>query len=775
MIKNIKLLVLLLSAGVIFSCEGIKEIKEANYDVVPLPSEITDLGGEPFKLNSSTKIVYPDGNEKMRKNAEFLSEFLQLSIGIKTDVTPEDSDANFIVLSNNLESNNPEAYEIVVNQDKIEISGSSEAGVFYGIQTLRKATPIGNFAVSFPAVTIKDQPRFGYRGSMLDIARHFQSVDFIKKYIDLLAMHNINRFHWHLTEDQGWRIEIKKYPKLTEIGSVRKETVIGKNTGEYDGIPHGGFYTQEEIKDVVEYAAERYITIIPEVDLPGHMLAALSAYPELGCTGGPYEVERSWGVFDDVLCPGKEETFTFLEDVLTEVMELFPSEYIHIGGDECPKVRWEECPDCQQRIKDLGLKDGDHKKEFYLQSYVTARVEKFLNDHGRSIIGWDEILEGELAPNATVMSWRGMQGGIEAAQMNHDVIMTPTNYCYFDYYQSEYIDDEPFGIGGYVPVETVYSFEPAPDILTPEQKSHILGAQANLWTEYIKTPEHVEYMLLPRLAALSEVQWMQPEEKNYEEFLDRLPRLVALYDKLGYNYATHIFDVHATLTANFDTNALDVELTTIDGAPVYFTLDGSEPDENSNRYENVFSIDESAELKATSIREGGKKSSVYSESISVNKSTFKPVKLLSNPASGYQFSGAGLLVDGMFGSSTNYKTGKWIGFQGNDLIVVIDMQEPTEISKVEINNAVVTGDWIFDASEIVVEASDDDQVYRQVTAEQIVDSHNDHWDEISKHTVTFEPATAQYYKITVKPSIMPEWHPGKGRRGFIFVDEIILN
>lgn len=770
-----KLFVIVVAIGILFSCGSGKESKQAVYEVVPLPSEIMQSEGAGFDLNASTKITFPEGNDKMQKNAEFLSEFLQISTGVKPGVSSSGGEKNVIELSLGLQSDNPEAYRIEVGENKIKISGSSEAGVFYGIQTLRKATPVGDFSVSYPAVVINDEPRFGYRGTMLDVARHFEPVEFVKKFIDLIALHNINRFHWHLTEDQGWRIEIKKYPKLTEIGSMRKETVIGQNSGEYDGIPHGGFYTQEEIKDIVNYAADRYITIIPEIDLPGHMLAALAAYPELGCTGGPYEVERSWGVFDDVLCPGKEETFTFLEGVLTEVMELFPSQYIHIGGDECPKVRWEECPDCQRKIKELGLKDGAHKKEFYLQSYVTARVEKFLNDHGRSIIGWDEILEGELAPNATVMSWRGMQGGIEAAQMNHDVIMTPTTYCYFDYYQTQYTDDEPFGIGGFVPVETVYSFEPAPDILTPEQKKHILGAQANLWTEYIKTPEHVEYMLLPRLAALSEVQWMQHEKKNYENFLTRLPRLIALYDKLGYNYATHVFDVHAKLTTNFETNALDVELNTIDGAPVYYTLDGSEPGENSTRYEGAISIRESADLRAVSIREGGKKSKLYSETIVVKKSTFKPARLLTDPANGYGFSGAGMLVDGMYGSNTNYKTGKWIGFQGSDLVAVIDMQDATEISKVEVNNAVVTGDWIFDASEIIVESSDDDVTYNLVKKESITDSHSDHWAEISRHSVSFDPVTARYFKVTVKPSVMPGWHPGKGRRAFIFVDEITLD
>lgn len=769
-----KYLILITLFAFLFSCESIKEVKEASYNTVPLPSEISKTNSDAFKLNSSTKIVFPEGNDKMKRNAEFLSEYLMMSVGVKPDITSSIHDNNIILLSLDLDNDNEEAYRINVNENAISISGSSEAGVFYGIQTLRKATPVGKYAVSYPAVTINDEPRFGYRGTMLDIARHFQSVEFVKKFIDMIALHNINRFHWHLTEDQGWRIEIKKYPRLTEVGSMRSETVIGQNTGEYDGIPHGGFYTQAEIKDIVNYAAERYITVIPEIDLPGHMLAALTAYPELGCTGGPYEVERTWGVFDDVLCPGKEHTFTFLEDVLTEVMELFPSTYIHIGGDECPKVRWEECPDCQKRIKDLGLKDAEHKKEFYLQSYVTARIEKFLNDHGRSIIGWDEILEGELAPNATVMSWRGMQGGIEAAKMNHDVIMTPTTYCYFDYYQTQFIDDEPFGIGGYVPVELVYSFEPAPDILTKEQKQHILGAQANLWTEYIKTSEHVEYMLLPRLAALSEVQWMQPDKKDYDEFLTRLPQLTLLYDKLNYNYATHVFDVHPLLTANFDNNSLDVSLSTIDNSPIYYTLDGTNPDENSNQYSEVLSIKESTELKAVSIRENGSKSKLYSESVKVNKSTFKPTKLLTKPAGGYEFSGAGMLVDGLFGANTNYKTGKWIGFQGNDLIVVIDMQESTEISSLSINNAVITGDWIFDTSEIIIEASDDDSNYSIIKAESF-DSDKDHRTEISEHKVEFEPVTAQYFKVTVKTSVMPDWHPGKGRRAFIFVDEIVLN
>lgn len=776
--KKINLLILSVIALLVGACaSGSKETKPANYNIVPLPLEVSISEGVPFTLTSATKIVFPDGNEKMQRNAEFLAEFLETSTGRRPAITSATSDKNAIVLALGLEHENAEAYQITVNENLITITGVTEAGVFYGIQTLRKATPIGNnLQVTYEPVTINDAPRFAYRGVHLDVARHFQPVDFIKKYIDLLAIHNVNKFHWHLTEDQGWRIEIKKYPKLTEIGSVRKETVIGKNTGEYDGTPHGGFYTQEEIKEIVKYAEERYITVIPEIDMPGHMLAALAAYPELGCTGGPYEVERTWGVFDDILCAGQEETFQFVEDVLTEVMELFPSEYIHIGGDEAPKVRWEECPRCQAKIKELGLKDGPkHKKEFYLQSYFTERVEKFLNEHGRKLIGWDEILEGQLAPNATVMSWRGMGGGIEAAQLGHDVIMTPNTYCYFDYYQTNNTESEPYSIGGYVPVELVYNFEPVPAELTEEQKKHILGPQANLWTEYIKTPEHVEYMTLPRLSAMCEVQWTQPEKKDYKDFLTRLPQLLALYDKLGYNYATHVFDVQAKLTPNFETNSLNVEFSTIDNTDVYYTLDGTEPTAASTLYEGMFSIAEDAELKAIAIRENGIDSKVFSEKIKVSKATFKPITSTSISDPNYTYGGVNMLVDGLYGNSVNYRTGRWIGFGGRELEAVIDMLEPTEITTAEVRNCVVTGDWIFDASEITIAVSDDNKTFRTVKTETITDAHTDQWQEIVTHSLTFDAVTARYYKIIVKPSVMPEWHPGKGKKAYIFVDEIVLN
>lgn len=439
----------------------------------------------------------------------------------------------------------PEEYSIDITKKNCVVKASGKNGFLYAIQTLKQLTDPAVYSdeidpaqkFMFPAVSIKDKPRFAYRGMHLDCARHFFSVEEVKKYLDVMAIYKLNRLHWHLTEDQGWRIEIKKYPKLTQIGAFRNGTMVGKDFSSNDGVRYGGYYTQDQIREVVAYAESLGIVIIPEIDLPGHMLGALAAYPELGCTGGPYEVWTKWGVSDQVMCPGKENMFTFLEDVFTELMELFPSEYIHIGGDECPKTEWEKCPACQARIKALGIKgDSKHTAEQYLQSYVTARVQKFLNDHGRKIIGWDEVLEGELAPGATVMSWRGVQGGIQASAMGFDVIMTPNTYCYFDYYQSEDQKQEPLAIGGNLPIEKVYGYEPF-EGLNAEQQKHILGVQANLWTEYIGTNEYLEYMLLPRMCALSEVQWCDPKAKNFERFSTSMRNgAFKIFDTLGYNY-----------------------------------------------------------------------------------------------------------------------------------------------------------------------------------------------------------------------------------------------
>lgn len=513
---------------------------DASYDVIPLPQSIVMVKGKSFILNSNTTIFCSSKDDLMQKNAYFLSCYIADLTGLKlkvSDIKPKKG--NYIeLLLNNKNIKGEEAYTININNKNIKISGFTSAGVFYGIQTLRKSLPICNATnnpIVLPAAEIKDAPRFKYRGMMLDCSRHFFSIDFIKKFIDLIALHNMNTFHWHLNDDQGWRIEIKKYPKLVEIGSVRTGTVMGRNSDVDDSIKYGGYYTQEQCREIVEYARQRHITVIPEIDMPGHMKAVLASYPNLGCTGGPYKVGHNWGVYYDVLCIGNEDTFKFVEGVLDEIIDIFPSRYIHIGGDETPTKRWSECSKCEKIMQKEGLPINK------LQAYFTNRIEKYLNSKGRSIIGWDEILDGDINKSATIMSWRGIEPGEKGAKMGHDVIMSPTSYCYFDYAQTKEQYSEPLTQVHSLDVEQVYSLDPAPKTMSEESKKHILGVQANLWTEYISNPNLATYMLLPRMAALSEVQWTSPAQKDFKQFKIRATRLSKLYDKYGYIYALHLW------------------------------------------------------------------------------------------------------------------------------------------------------------------------------------------------------------------------------------------
>lgn len=767
----------LLAGALALACTSCNKEQEANYQVIPLPQEVSLTQEKPFWLDGDVLIAYPENNALLQRNAEFLSEYIRQS----TDYAPKtkaiaagEQVTNAITLGLDPGIANKEGYVLTTTSEGISINGQTENGVFYGIQTLRKSIPAETkgATILIPAGEIKDEPRFPYRGMHLDVGRHFFPIEFIKKYIDLLALHNMNTFHWHLTEDQGWRIEIKKYPKLTEIGSQRSRTVIGKNTQEYDNTPYGGFYTQEEAKEIVKYAQERYITVIPEVDLPGHMLAALAAYPELGCTGGPYEVCPRWGVFEDVLCIGNDKTMQFLEDVMGEIIEIFPSEYVHIGGDEAPRDRWKECPKCQARIKAEGLKaDKNHTAEDRLQSYCMTRIEKFLNSKGRRIIGWDEILEGDVAPNATVMSWRGMEGGIEAAQLGHDVIMTPTSFCYFDYYQTADTQDEPLGIGGYVPIEKVYSLEPVPAALTKEQGKHILGAQANLWTEYIASTEHVEYMILPRMAALAEVQWTQPEKKDFKDFTTRLARLMKFYQRDGFNYAKHVFDLKADFTPDTDKKAVVVTLSTIDDAPIYYTLDGTEPDSASLKYTEPIAITETADFQAVVIRPEGK-SKVVNKKISFNKATYCPIELTFQPSEKYKFGGAVTLVDGMKGNDS-YATGAWLGFVGGDVEAIIDLGQETEIKRVATSAVVDMSAWIMGSTGLVVSVSDDNKEFREVASKDIPAETNIDKKGVENYEITFEPVKARYVKVVIKRSpALPKGHAGEGKAAYMFIDEI---
>ena len=596
--------------GLFFLCGGLfacspGTVNQANFEVIPLPQDIQASTTGDFTLTDNTVIVYPKGNEVMKRNAEFLAEYIGEQTGKTIQVTDEAPSSNAIVLALGLSDSNQEAYRLEVSKQQITLTGASEAGVFYGIQTLRKAMPTAQGDVVFPATVVNDYPRFAYRGAHFDVSRHFFTADSVKRFIDMLALHNINRLHWHLTDDQGWRIEIKKHPKLTEIGSKRSGTVIGHNSGEYDNTPYGGFYTQEEAKDIVKYAQERHITVVPEIDMPGHMQAALTVYPELGCTGGPYEVWKQWGISDDVLCAGNDKTLEFIDDVLGEIVEIFPSEYIHVGGDECPKVRWEKCPKCQARIKALGLKDdAHHTAEQKLQSFIINHAEKFLNSKGRQMIGWDEILEGGLAPSATVMSWRGEEGGITAASMGHDVIMTPSKWLYVDAGQGA-VEAEPIAIKFAVMLDKIYNYDPSSEKIPENLRHHVLGAQCNMWTEYAVTPEYTEYLLYPRMLALAELDWTPKAKKDYNSFARRLDSQLVRLDMHHINYHIPMPEgPMANRIAYIDNTTLTFHNSR--NYPMVYTIDGNEPNASSTKYETPLSFDHDATVKIATLLPSGK-------------------------------------------------------------------------------------------------------------------------------------------------------------------------
>jgi hexosaminidase len=772
----------MLSLFALDGCQPRQMATVSNYDVIPQPRQVELLDQKaPFVLDQNTQVLY--GTEVDLRDAEFLRDYIAEATSIRLaepilfDVTKVPARTPIIVLGIEPSATQPEGYTITIDSLGVNIVGGSADGLFYGIQTLRKTLPVGKFcSVELPAARVVDYPRFGYRGMHLDIARHFQDVEFIKKYIDLLALHNINTFHWHLVDDQGWRVQIKKYPLLTTISTTRKQTVIGRNSGVWDGKPYGEgmFYTQDELREVVEYARERHIDIIPEIDMPGHMVAALAAYPELGCTGGPYDVWTIWGVSEDLLCAGNDQTIQFCKDILDEIVEIFPYEYIHIGGDECPKVRWEECPKCQARIDAEHLHHTSAKSpEEALQGWFMRQMSDHLAKYGKKVIGWDEVLDGEnLGENMVIMSWRGDAGGIKAAKRGVPAIMVPNNLLYFDYYQTKEVDREPFAIGGYNPIENVYAYDPLAKIPAESQK-YIIGVQANIWTEYIHTTDHIEHMALPRMSALAEVQWSDPEQKDYDRFLVRLQPMLDRYRALGYNYAPYVLDVVADLSPAKGERALRATLTTLDGAPIHYTLDGSDPTPRSPQYssEGVI-INKTATLRASAHRYG-RMSQPMVVDVSFSEATLCPITLLTTPAESYTFGGAPVLVDGMVGNK-NYRTGRWLGFYNTPCVAQIDLGEMKKTSRVKFNVCVNKDDGCMDARGVKVWLSDDAQQWSEVVSEEYAPMTLEDDHGLYHHTVEYAPTEARYVKVEIAcEHSIPSWHAYfPGAQGFLFVDEI---
>lgn len=666
-----------------------------------------------------------------------------------------------------------EDYRIFIKDGKVTVAAASERGFLYAGQTLMQ---LRNAEGKYPDVEIRDWPRFGHRGLLLDCSRHFFSIEEVRKVLDVMALHKLNVLHWHLTDDQGWRIEIDSWPRLTEVGARRTGNRLGRGGTDIgpDNEPYGGFYTKEELRSVVGYASSLGIDIMPEIDLPGHMLSALASYPELGCTGGPYAVMAYGGISQDVLCAGNEKTYKFIEDVLTEVMDVFPYEYVHIGGDECPKNRWEACHKCQTRIKALGIKsDADHTAEQLLQGYVTKRIGKFLKEHGRRMVGWDEILEGEAPLDAVVMFWRGTEGGIKASGLGHDVIMTPNRNMYFDYCQGENKESEPDGIGGYLPVWKVYEYEPFTPEMTDEQKSHILGVQANLWTEFISTDSHLEYMLLPRLSALSEVQWCLPGRKSFDRLMKDMSRMASLYENLGYDYAKHVFgviDQHRSLE-----EGIEFTFHTAGEAGIRYTVDGSEPTAGSQLYDAPFVVSERpATVKAAVFRDG-KDSGIYFRDILAGKAYHRPLLVNTEKAWNYKWQPDESLVDGLRGG-TNFNSDSFVAWNEEPMDVTIDMGEDAQAySSVTICILVDKLNYIFAPSSVEVSLSDDGERFDSVAHLDVITDRPSDPDCLREIPVSFRESNARYIRVkapVVNP--IPDWHPGRGQSAFIFVDEIVV-
>jgi len=764
----------------IFFMTACSSSEEKNPALIPLPAEISNHPGH-FVLRPDTRITWSGG-----VGAAITSEQLasMLKTATRYDLSTAggtEGDIRLIIDATIIWKK--EEYRLEVKRKSVTLTAGTAEGLFRGAQTLMQLLPpqiyaddpADNVRWRIPCVRITDYPRFGWRGMHLDVSRHFFDKEFVKKYIDILAMHKINVFHWHLVDDQGWRIEIKKYPKLTEVGAWRvdrEEMPWDSREPQQPGekATYGGFYTQDDIREIVDYAAERHITVVPEIEMPAHVGSALAAYPEFSCTGGPFTVPPGgvWPI-TDIYCAGKDETFAFLEEVLTEVMDLFPSEYIHIGGDEADKTEWKQCPDCQARIREEGLKD-----EHELQSYFIRRIERFLNANGRKLIGWDEILQGGLAPEATVMSWQGFEGGIKAATSGHRAVMAPVSHCYFNVYQGDPAS-EPESFRGLLTLRKVYSFEPVPAELSTEESDFIIGAQGCLWTEYITDGTTAEYMILPRLTALSEVVWTPAGERSWKGFNHRLTQMMKRYDEAGINYSRG--SCRVDMSASFDegSNSILLEMTSEQPSPeIRYTTDGTDPQANSPKYRKAMKMRESATVRAAIFDNGKMIGSINQKKISINKATGRQVNYNIPFSDRNRGQGKNTLVNGIRGTG-DFNDGHWQGFEGTDMDLVIDLGDEAAISSVSSGYMAAVGSWIFLPQSVEYSFSVDG---RQFTPLETVNTGIDPAEQgnmTETYSSSFPAVTARYVRIVARGLITcPPWHAGAGNKAWLFCDEIAI-
>lgn len=735
--------------------------------IIPKPVQV--IKGKGFtNIDSQWKIYVPDVT--LSGEAEYLNNYFKTNFDFKLPVLNSiPKGKNFILLKKVKDDTKTGGqYHLSIRQNKITVAASEGTGLYYGLETLLQLLPLeNNKAISLPQLEIEDYPRFKWRGMHLDVCRHFFPKEDIKKYIDHLASYKMNVFHWHLTDDQGWRIEIKKYPALTSVGAWRNGSMIGPYADQkFDTIRYGGFYSQDDIREIVSYAEKRHVTIVPEIEMPGHCMAALAAYPQFSCTGGPFEVGKIWGVYNDVFCP-KEETFKFLEDILSEVCELFPGKYIHIGGDEVPKTQWRKCEHCQNLIRTKGLKN-----EAELQGYFTTRIEKFLNSKGKQIIGWNEILEGGFTGDAAIMSWQGDKGGIAAAKQKHFAVMTPGDYCYFDHYQSE-SRKEPLAFGGYTSLEKVYSYEPTPKELSNEEKKFILGAQGNLWTEYIPDFAQVEYMIFPRLCALSEVLWSQKEEnRNYMDFVKRLEKHFAWFEKNSINYSKALFDIKIHVDSTEENRGLHISFDVIhdEAEEIHYTIDGTDPRADLPVIDPDFKIYYPATVKAALFNNGKMKGRTAEQKFNINKATGKKISLVMPPSEKYNIGGAFTLVNGITGDLP-WRGSDWLGFSGDNLVAVIDFGKTETYSKIIIDVLQDTTSWIYLPKSAEAFSSDDGTNFKslgKISSGDIMQM---------KRQLTFNTGNSQsrFIKIIAEnKGIIPLGSHGENNPAWLFADEIIV-